>query len=1042
MIRFFANHPTAANLLMLLMLASGLLTVSGLRKETFPDALPTVVEIQVAFPGATASEVEETIVQRLEDALDGVQFLDEMIGVARQSLGTVQLEMQDRGNYTEFRNEIDNAVNSIDDFPEDAEAPVISRLNTRQPVLDILVSGDMQPTSLKAYCEQLRAQLLSSPDISEVELDGFSRHMLRIEIDPAAAQQYGLSPTSVANSISQQSVDLSAGKVEAGENYSVRVEARSKTRTSLENIVVGAAPGGAEIRIRDIATVADEFELDEDKAVYRGRRAALLKVRKAKAEDVLKVAAEVKRILDLENQRFPSVDLVILNDEAALVQDRISLLLKNGWQGCLLVFATMWLFFNARLSFWVVASLPVSFLAAFAFVPWTGLTINMLTMVGLLMALGLLMDDGIVIAENIATRRARGEPAMTAAIQGVREVAGGVLSSFLTTCSVLGPLMFLQGEIGKILSVLPMMLLLVLATSLVEAFLILPAHLGHSLQHEKRGKTNAFRRGCERVIEFCRERVATLVAWAIRWRYLAIGMVVMLFLLTISLLPGGIVRSNVFPSLESDTIVARVLLPPGTPLQRTEQVVEQLELALQRTNQHFNESPSAPELVQTFHARFNLNNDAQEVGPHVATVQADLLANEFRTARIPKIIEHWRSETGPVADALSITFDEPALGPTGRDIELQLSGAPLEELDQVAADINAYLGQFAGVYNITDDLRRGESEIVVTKRAGAQGLQLDSSEIARQLRGSFQGLRSDQIQIGREEVDVEVRYQDSARQSLGDLENYRLTLPDGNSVPIGEVADLTMRQNWSRIRHADGVRVVSVFASVDESVSNAAALLQQLNKELLPDLQQEYPELQVKIKGASEKGEETSRSMAAAAAIGVLGVFVILSFQFRSYLEPIIVMAAIPFSFVGVIWGHFFWGQNLSLPSIMGFASLAGIVVNDSILLVLFLKHAVADGTPVAQAAVDASRRRFRAVMITSLTTVAGLMPLLAEQSLQAQVLIPLALAICFGLMASTFMVLLVIPPLYVILDDLGWTRNFRTAEPHKEEPHGAESTE
>lgn len=1028
MINFFARHPTAANLLMVIMLAAGLLSVRSLQRETFPDALPTVVQVQVVFPGATSSEVEETIVNRLEDALDGVQYLKEMKSTAVQSLGTTTLEMQDAGDYNAFRNEIDNAVSSIDDFPDDAQPPVITRLNTRQSVLDLLVSGPMTPVHMKAYCEQLRGRLVETPEVSEVSIDGFSDHLLRVELSREAMLRYGLSPTDISRAIGSQSLDMPAGKIDSAESVLLRVQEQRRNRTALEDLVIAGSVQGGEVRLRDVATVHDEFELDEDKVTVDGERAAVLKILKTKKEDTLRTAAAVKAIIEEEQQRHPQISIEVINDSSALVQDRIALLLKNGWQGCLLVFATMWLFFNARLSFWVVVSLPVSFLAAFAFVPSVGLTINMLTMVGLLMALGLLMDDGIVIAENIAARRAKGEPAMQAAVEGVREVGTGVFSSFLTTCSVLGPLIFLNGDIGKILRVLPMMLLLVLATSLVEAFLILPAHLGHSLASEEE-KTSKFRRYCEAFIDRGRDMIASMVTVATRFRYLTLGTVLMVFLCTLGLLAGGFVRFQVFPELEGDTIVARVLLPPGTPLEETEKVVAQLEASLKKTNEHFRpRQPGEVDLVETTFVRFNQNMDANEVGPHVATVQADLLGNEQRDASITEIISYWREEVGVVPNALSLTFDEPSLGPAGRDIELQLDGRPLEELDEVAEKIKDYFGTYDGIYNLSDDLRQGQQEVLVTLRSGAVGLGITAQELARQLRGSFQGLLSDQIQVGEEGYDIEVRFTESDRDSLSDLENYRVTLPGGMPVPLGEVAKLEYRRGWSRISRIDGKQAVLVYGNVDSTKSNAVAAIRAMQQECWPNLEAEYPGLKMSIKGASESGAETGRSMGSAAIIGCLGVFVILSFQFRSYVEPVIVMAAIPFAFVGVVWGHLAYGISLSLPSIMGYASLAGIVVNDSILLILFLKGQAEKNVPIERAAVEASRLRFRAVMITSLTTVAGLMPLLAEQSLQAQILIPIAISISFGLLASTTLVLLVIPPMYVLLSDFGLTGYDRQA--------------
>ena len=1005
MIQFFAKHPTAANLLMFIMLTAGILSLGGLRKETFPDAAPVEVEVTVAFPGATAEEVDDTIVQRLETALDGTRDLKELRSVARQSLGSTTLKMKDNGDYSAFRNEIDNAVSSIDDFPDSAEEPLITRLNTRQPVLEILATGPMNAVSLKAYAENLKDQLTASPQVSEVNIDGFSDHLLRIELKRNELMRYGLSPLDVMMAVETQSLDLPAGKIEGAENVLVRVEESRKSKLALEDLVVKGRVGGAEVKLREIAEVHDEFELEEDFVSVGGERGVILKVMKAKTEDTLKVANAVKEALEQERQRHPQVDLIVINDQSELVESRIGLLVKNGVQGCILVFLTMWVFFNARLSFWVVFSLPVAFLAAFTLVPGVGLTINMLTMVGLLMALGILMDDGIVIAENIARRRQQGEAAMTAAIEGVREVGGGVFSSFLTTCAVLGPLVFLGGELGRILKVLPMMLLLVLAASLVEAFWILPAHLGHSLSGEPK-PPGRIRRWIDAGIESTQNGIGAIVAWTIRWRYLTAGLVVM-----------------VFPSLEGDTIVARVLMPPGTPLERTREVVSDLEAALTETNSAFSaRQPDGQDLVETTFVRFNQNTDALETGPHVATIQADLLGNEKRDGRIAEIVQHWRETNGEVPDAVSLTFDEPQIGPAGRNIEIELSGVPLEQLDQLSAKVQNYLNSYVGVYNISDDLRRGESELLVKLKPGAVGAGVSAFDLARQLRGSFQGLLSDQVQVGSEAYDVEIRFSHEDRDSVADLEDYLFTLPSGKTIPIREIANIQRRRGWSRIARLGGNQVVNVYASVDSEVSNSAAVLSDMRTTFLSELRRENPELNYRFRGEAEKGAETASSMGTAALIGCLGVFVILSFQFRSYVEPLIVMIAIPFALVGVILGHWMLGHNLSLPSFMGYASLAGIVVNDSILLVLFLKSAREKGRSSIESGIEATKSRFRAVMITTLTTVAGLMPLLLEKSMQAQVLIPIAISICFGLMASTILILLVLPPFYVILSDFGLT--------------------
>jgi len=584
MIAFFVKHPTAANLLMVSMITIGVMSLGGIRRETFPDFPPVEVEISVLYPGASTDEIEQSIVQRLEEELESIQFVTEMRGVASANRGTVTLEMSAIGDYTAFRNEIDNAVHSIPDFPALAEPPVITRLNTKEPVMDVLVLAPGDPRELKSYCESLKDRLLASNLVSEVQIGGFADPVLRVELSNAALRRHGLSPTDVSAAILGQSVDLSAGEIESWENTLVRVHEERRGATELSELVVAAVPGGAEIRLSDLGVVLDDFKEEEDRVMVDGRRAAVLKILKAKTQDTLEVAVEVERLLKEERRRSQHVSLTVVNSLATLVDDRLSLLIKNGLQGCVLVFGVMWIFFYARLSFWVVASLPISFLAAFALIPSLGVTINMVTMVALLMAIGLLMDDGIVIAENIARRHAHGESATTAAIEGVREVGGGVFSSFLTTCCVLGPLIFLTGEIGRILRVLPMMLLLVLAASLIEAFLVLPAHLASSLEKRDGNKRTRIRERIDSLIDLGQELVGRLVDWTIAWRYLTLGVVLMVFLLTIGLVVGGVVRGQVFPSLEGDTIVARVLMKPGTPLSRTTQVVTALEDSLAATN--------------------------------------------------------------------------------------------------------------------------------------------------------------------------------------------------------------------------------------------------------------------------------------------------------------------------------------------------------------------------------------------------------------------------------------------------------------------------
>ena len=1025
MIRFFGEHPTAANLLMAAFLVLGVLSLPNLRRETFPDTTPSEIEVRVIYPGATAEEVEETVSQRVEEAIDGVKFVKELRSDSRESVASIVAEMEVGGNAQTFLNDIQTEVDAIDDFPADVEEPIITQLGTTDNVLSLVVSGPMQPSDLKAYCEELKDRIQVLPDVSLVTLVGFSDHQLRIELSAAALLQHNLSAAGVARIVEQQSVNLPAGILETRQrDILVRFVEERRTPHELEELVIVAGTGGGEIRLGDIAKVKDSFESAEEKILLEGRRAGMLQIDKTKNQDTIHVARIVKDFVEQERQRYPQVDLLVTQDISTLVVDRLEMLVKNSQQGLVLVFLTLWLFFSFRLSFWVVMSLPVSVMGVFILMPHLGLTINMLTMVGLLLALGLLMDDGIVIAENIASHLTRGKSPLRATVDGVNEVKVGVVSSFLTTVCVLGPLATIEGDIGKVLKVVPMVLILLLAVSLVEAFLILPSHLGHSLKRPEDKPPNRFRQWFDNHIEWVRNHVfGPMVDTALRWRYLFMGCVVCLFLGSIGLMAGGIVKFIAFPELDGDVVMARVLLPPGTPLKRTEEVVEHLSTALERVNQEFSpRQPDGKELIKAVVAQFNRNLDAFETGPHVATVTADLLDAEVRDARIDDIFQAWKKETGSLADVLNIVYTEPVLGPAGRPIEIRLRGTRLESLQAAAVEVKGWFDQFDGVFNLIDDLRRGKPELQIKLREGAFALGLDASNVARQLRTAFQGATADEIQVGGEAYEIDVQLRPEDQNTIADLESFYFTLPTGEQTPLASVAEVHQDAGWSRIARVDDLRTVTVRGELDVRRANTAELLGLFQSEFLPDLQLRYPDMQVSFEGEVKEAGATQKSMMRAMLVGLIGVFCLLSFQFRSYLEPFTVMLAIPLALIGSLWGHFLMGVDFSMPSMLGFASLAGIVVNDSILLVLFLKMQRDSGKDVLTACGAASRLRFRAIMLTSLTTIAGLLPLLAERSLQAQVLIPLAISIAFGLLASTVLVLLVVPSMYAIFSDFGWT--------------------
>jgi multidrug efflux pump subunit AcrB len=1023
MIRFFAGHPTAANLLLLLLVALGLVALPDLRRETFPDFSTDIVQVAVPYPGASAEDVEEAICVRIEDALDALTDVAEIRCDAREGLATAEVDMVPGGDINRFLTDVKTEIDSIDDFPDLAEAPVVRELGVTDPVVSIAVTGPMAEPDLRVYADRVRDRLVRLPEVSQATLRGFSDRQIRIGLNAEALRRYGLSVEDVARAIERQSVDLPSGTVEAGErDVLVRFAEERRDPRGYEDLVVIAGETGAEVRLGEIATVIDRFALAEERVTFNGRRAALIEVGKTDDQDTLTVMAAVRAFVAEEEARAPpDVEFALTRDVASIVQDRLDMLLDNGLQGLVLVFLVLWLFFSLRFAFWVAMGLPASFMGTLFLMTVFGYSVDMLTMVALLIAIGLLMDDSIVIAENIASHLQRGKSALDAAVDGTREVAQGVASSFATTVCVFGPLAFLAGDIGKVLNVVPVVLIMVLTVSLIEAFLILPHHMAHALRRRRRSRfRDRFDAGFARI----RERgLGPVVDAAVRWRYLTLGLVLMAFLVSVGMLAGGILKVRAFPDLDGDVAEARILLPQGTPLARTEEVVERVTAALARVDAALTpRQPDGRPLVRNVLVRYNFNPDAFETGAHLATVTADLLGTETRTVTIDEIFALWRAEVGEIPDVVSLTFKEPQIGPAGLPIEIRLQGDDLDDLKAASQDLLGWLGRYRGVTDLNDDLRPGKPELRLTLREGAVAAGLDAATVARQLRSAFQGTTAAEIQVGPESFEVDVQLEAQDQDSLADLDTFTVTLPNGAQAPLSAVAEVAAARGYARIARIEGRRTVTIRGELDADTANLNEILADTRARFFPELTARYPGVDIALEGEAAEQAETGASLLRGFLLGLLGMFVLLSFQFRSHVEPVIVMLAIPFALIGVVWGHLGMGLDLVMPSLLGLASLAGIVVNDSILLVAFVKSNAARGLAVVDAARQASRDRFRPVLLTSLTTIAGLLPLLFERSLQAQVLVPLVAALAFGLLAATVLVLVLVPALYAILHDFGLT--------------------
>ncbi len=1021
LVKLFVRHRNAANLLMVVMLVLGAVSLSRLNTQFFPDFGIDMVSVTVAWPGASASDIEGNIVTAIEPEVRYLNNVDHIISFAVEGSGTVLVQFNAGSDMQAGRADVVSAVAQVTTLPAGSETPIIRRVTRYDTISRIAVSGPFSESALKAIAKRIREGLLAR-GIDQVLLYGARDEEIWVDMTPQTLRRLGLSLSDVADRIRDRSQDLPSGNIEGQVEKQIRSLGLETSATGLGDIEIRSLPNGEKIRLRDIAGVHEAFDADAVEGRLAKDRAIELHVKRAVGADALEAAAAVERYLaELRQTLPPTLKLEHYDVQAGLISERIAILLKNGVGGLALVVIILFIFLNLRVAIWVAAGIPVALLATTGVMLLTGQSINMVSLFALIMTLGIIVDDAIVVGEHAATRRATGLSARQAAEEGALRMLAPVVASSLTTIAAFLPLIIIGGIIGTILSAIPLVTVSVLVASLLECFLILPGHLRGALGQANQQESRA-RAWFNRQFDQFRSRgYRPFLVACIQWRYLTVACAVAALIIALGIIGGGRIGFQFFPTPEGNIVYGNVVMMPGTPRARTEAMVHELERAAREAaTQSPGTSVASEPLIHSTFGSLGKSQAAEFYsvrGDKYGGLYVELIPSDHRQIRMPDFIETWRQRIQRQPGVDRINLNARRGGPPGKEIDIRLQGGTTRDLKAATHEVKTLLQRFPGVSDVEDDLPYGKQEVILelTPRGRALGFSTDS--VGRQVRAAFQGAIAKRFPRGDEEVTVKVQYERGAI-TTEDLLNLYLRGPSGVDVPLSEVVSMREDAGFARIRRQDGLREAAITGELDVSEISMGKLLEALEDSELPSIARQYG-LQYSFAGRAEEQARTMADMRLGALIGLAAIYVILAWVFSSYVRPVVVMAVIPFGIVGAVMGHLLLGFDLSLLTLVGLLGLSGILVNDSIILVSTIDESIAAGEDSFQAIIAGSQDRLRAVLLTSLTTIGGLTPLLFETSLQAQFLIPMAITLIFGLAVATLLVLLVVPSLLAIQLDI-----------------------
>jgi len=1031
-IDWFTRNGVAANLLLVFIVLIGLRALfHKIPLEVFPDFELDRISISVPYRGATPKEVEEAVVIRIEEAIQDLQGIKEIISLANENSASISIEVEKGTEVRNLLDDIKNRVDAISTFPGEVEEPIISQVQSQGNVISVVVSGDMAERELRRLGERVRENIVNLPGITQASLKAVRPYEISIEVSEKTLREHGFTFDQLTRAIRSSSLDIPAGTIKTkGGEILLRTKGQAYSKEDFEKIVLLTRTDGSRLTLGDVTQIIDGFEETPLYARFNGKRAIFIDVSRVGDQNAIKLAKTVKDYLsDLQTTMPPGVELTYWRDASRIVKGRLKTLTSSAMTGGFLVFLVLALFLRFTLAVWVCVGIPVSFLGAIALMPALGVTINIISLFAFILVMGVVVDDAIVVGENIYTHLQHREDAFYAATEGTKQVAIPVIFGVLTTMMAFLPLGMVEGIRGKIFLQIPMIVIPVLFFSLVESQLILPSHLKHlKIRSNDKPSKNPFLRLQKKVsqglVRFINRVYMPLLDRALRRRILTLSVFMTTLIVFIAIVKTGHMTFVYFPRVESEHAKAELVMPAGIPIEVTAQGVRRLEEEAEKLREKYIDPETGRSVIENILAvvgrpAFGRRGGSNRGKSHLGGVSFEITPPEKRTLKVTsnQLLDEWRKAIGVIPGAKDLNF-RAEIGHGGHPIDIQLNGPDFNDLILVSEKIKKRLREYPGIFDITDSFDEGKQEIQLSIKPEAEHLGLTLSDLARQVRQAFFGEEAQRIQRDRDDVRVMVRYPKAERRSIANLESMYIRTSDGSEVPFINVAEIKTGRGFSSIRRVDRARTLNVNADADKRKIDVGGIREDLAI-FVQEVIKDYLDVSFTFVGEAREQRESFGSLQTGLLMVLFGIYAMLAVPFRSYLQPLIVMSVIPFGLVGAILGHMIMGKSLSIMSVFGMLALIGVVVNDSLVLVDWVNQRRREGIPLMEAVHQAGGARFRAILLTSLTTFCGLMPLIFEKSTQAQFLIPMAISLGFGILFATFITLILVPINYLLLEDI-----------------------